>query len=125
MKHLEINSAHFNWLLGNFKEWLDIIGYAERTVEGSPVQIRELLNHLEQKNIRHITLVKARHISDFLRHLKLRSNLKHGGALSASSINSYITALNLFARYLNQTGKHILDINPRQVENDVNERTVL
>ena len=125
MKHLKIKSTHYNWLLQGFKEWLDIIGYAERTVNGFPVQIRELLHYLEGKNIMHITQVKSRHISDFIRHLKYRSNLKYGGALSASSINSDITAINLFAKYINQTGKHILDITTRRIENDVNERTIL
>src|ERR1035438_2940310 len=125
MKHLEIKSAHFNWLVENFREWLDILGYAEATVKGFPVQVRELLHYLEQKNILHITAVKSRHVSDFIRYLQNRTNRMHGGALSANSINAYITVLNLFARYLNQTGKHILDIALRGLENDVDERTIL
>lgn len=125
MKHLEIKSAHFNWLLNNFKEWLDIIGYAETTINTLPVHVRELLNYLEQKNILQITQIKSRNVSDFIRYLKYRGNLKYGGGLGASTINKTIQALNTFARYLNQTGKHILDINPRQLVNDVDERTIL
>ncbi len=125
MKHLHLTSSNYKYLEQGFKEWLDLIGYAETTVSSLPVHVRELLHYLEQKNINHITQVKPRHISDFIRYLKLRGNLKFGGGLSASHINKNIQAINTFAQYVNQTGKHILDITTRRIENDVNERTVL
>lgn len=125
MKHLHLQSSNYNYLEQGFKEWLDILGYAQRTVSGSPLQVREMLHHSEQKNITHITQIKARHVHDFLRYLQTRGNLRYGGGLSASSINSYINSLNLFARYVNQTGKHILDINPKRLENHTDERTIL
>ena len=125
MKHLHLKSSNYKYLEQGFKEWLDVLGYAERTVNGSPLQAREMFHYLEQKNIAHITQVKARHISDFIRHLKTRKNLTYGGGLSASSINSYMGSINLFARYLNQTGKHVLDIITKHMKNDADERTVL
>lgn len=125
MKHLHLQSSNFKYLEQSFKEWLDVLGYAERTVKGSPVQLREMFHYLEQKNILHITQIKSRHISDFLNYLKIRGNLRYGGGLSTSSINGYITSLNLFAQYVNQTGKHILDINPKRPENSIDERTIL
>ena len=125
MKHLHLKSSNYKYLEQGFKEWLDVLGYAERTVNVSPLQAREMLHYLEQKNIAHITQVKARHISDFIKHLKTRENLKYGGGLSASSINSYMGSINLFARYLNQTGKHVLDIITKHMKNDADERTVL
>lgn len=125
MKHLEIKSAHYIFLIKGYAEWLDILGYSERTVNSSPVRIRELLNYLEQKNITHITQVKSRHISGFIQYFKHRTNIKYGGALGASSINNMITDINIFARYLNQTEKHILDVTPNRIQNDVDERTIL
>jgi integrase/recombinase XerD len=136
MKHLEIKSEHFNWLLNNFKEWLDILGYAETTVNTLPPHIKELLHFLEnhtplslrrggQGGEVHITQVKSRHISEFANYLKSRSNLKYGGGLSSSSINKTLQAVTTFARYLNQTGKHILDATPRRVVNDVDEKIIL
>ena len=125
MKHLNVESDHYNYLEKGFKEWLDVLGYAQRTVQGSPIQVRELFHHLEQNNITHITHVKARYINGFIDHLKHRSNLMHGGGLSTSSINSYISSLHLFAQYLNQTGKYELDIAIRRMETDTEERTVL
>jgi len=125
MKHLEIKSPHFNWLLNDFEKWLDTIGYAEGTVHSLPLHIKELLHFLEAMHLTQITQVKSRHISEFASHLKKRSNLKFGGALSSSSINKTLQAVTTFARYLNQTGKHILDASPRRAVNDVDERTIL
>ena len=125
MKHLILQSIHYNYLERGFKEWLDILGYSESTAEGSPLHIRELFHYLEQKNIQHITQIKARHISGFILYLKSRTNQMYGGGLSASSINNSITSMHLFAQYLNQTGKYILDISLKRMENDTDERTVL
>ena len=125
MKHLHLTSSNYKYLEQGFKEWLDLIGYAETTVSSLPVHVRELLNYLEQKNILHITQVKPRHVSDFIRYLKHRGNLKYGGGLGASTINKTIQSINTFAQYVNQTGKHILDITVKNIENDVNEKIIL
>lgn len=125
MKHLHLSSPNFKYLEKGFAEWLDILGYSRRTVQGAPVHVRELFHYLEGKNLTHLSGVKSRHVYDFVKHLKTRRNLMHGGCLSASSLNSYVSSLNLFARYVNQTGKHILDVNPVRLKMDVDERAIL
>lgn len=125
MKHLHLQSPNYKYLEQSFKEWLDILGYSGRTVEGSPVHLREMFHFLEQKNVDQLTRIKARHVSDFIAHLQFRGNTKSGGGLSSSTINGYITAINLFAQYVNQSGKHVLDINPKRLQNEVDERIIL
>ncbi len=125
MKHLHLSSSNYKYLEQNFTQWLDILGYAPRTVTRSPLEIREMLHYLEQKNITHITAIKPRHVQDFLGYLQTRRNLKYGGGLSASTVNGYITSLHLFARYVHQTEKHLLEINPKRMETHVEERTIL
>ncbi|HET6243912.1 MAG: tyrosine-type recombinase/integrase [Bacteroidetes bacterium] len=126
MKHLHLKSSNFKHLEQGFKEWLDILGYAETTVNTLPVHVRELLNYLETiKQITHITQVKPRHISEFIKYLKTRRNNMYGGSLSASHINKSIQSINTFARYLNQTGKSVIDIITKRMTNDVDERTIL
>jgi len=125
MKHLHLSSRNYKHLEQSFTQWLDILGYAQRTVTKSPLEIREMLHYLEQKNITHITAIKPRHVQDFLGYLKTRGNLKYGGGLSASTVNGYITSLHLFARYVNQTEKHLLDIHLQRLENHIEERTIL
>lgn len=125
MKHLQVVNFHFQDLEQNFKEWLSLLGYSSRTVKGSSLQIRELLYFLEQKNISQITAVKASHIYHFINHLHTRSNLKYGGGLSSASINSYLTSLRLFVRYLNKTGQHELDIITRRLPIEAGHGMVL
>lgn len=125
MKQLTLHSTNFNYLLEGFSQWMQLIGYAETTTETLPVHVKEFLHYMEQKQLQHITQVKTRHVSDFIKYLKYRPNLQRGGALSASHVNKTIQAVNTFARYLNKTGKHVLDITIRRMPNDVDERTVL
>ena len=125
MKHLQINTPSYNYIEQGFRQWLDIIGYAETTINSFPSHVHELLYYLEQKNITQIRQVKSRHVSEFIHYIKHRSNSMHGGSLSSSSINKIIQSVNTFAKYLNSTGKHILDITPRRITNDVSERSIL
>jgi integrase/recombinase XerD len=125
MKQLQIHTAQYNHLLQNFKEWLDTLGYAETTVNSLPLHVKELLHFLEAKNILEITQVKPRHISDFSHYLKNRINLKHGGALSTSSINKTLQAIKTFSSYLAQTHIHLLDASPQRMITDTQERIIL
>ena len=125
MKKLDIQTPSYQYIENSFKEWLDVLGYAESTVKSLPVHIRELFHYLEQQQITAIKAVKPKHISEFLRYLKTRPNLKFGGGLSSSNINKSILAINTFARYLSATGKHYLDIHPRRVAADTQPRIIL
>lgn len=126
MKKLILRSNNYKSLLTDFTAWLDVLGYAETTVNSLPIHVKEMLHYLEtEKQITHITQVKSRHVSDFIKHVKIRHNQTYGGALSASTINKAIQSINTFVRYVNQTGKHILDFTAKQIENTINERTIL
>src|ERR1035438_4906110 len=125
MKHLHIKSTQYNYLEKNFAEWLDILGYSQSSIKNLPVHIREFFHYLEQNNVDSITQVKAKHITDFIRYLKMRPNLMHGGGLSACSINHNILAINAFIRYLSASGKHHLGISPRRVPADIEPRIIL
>ena len=125
MKHLHLKSPNFRYIEQGFAEWLDVLGYAERTVQGFPLQARELFHYLEQKQLDHITQVKPRHVISFIHYLQSRQNRKYGGGLSASSINGYITALTALSQYLNQTGKCVLDVDTRRLKSETEERTIL
>ena len=125
MKHLHLTSSNFCYIEQGFAEWLDVLGYAEQTIIRFPLQVRELFHYLEQKQLDNITQVKPRHIISFIQYLQSRKNRKHGGSLSASSINSYITSLTALSGYLNQTGKCVLDVDARRLKSEAEERTIL
>lgn len=64
-------------------------------------------------------------MNQFIGYIKGRSNTTREGALSSSSINNIINAVNSFTRYLNSTGKYVLDIALERAEDDVQVPTVL
>jgi site-specific recombinase XerD len=126
MKSLQLHSSHYQYLEKAFKEYLQILGYAEPTVKGWPVHVREFLFFLEKQSIQQITTVSSRNVDDFIYHIKRRSNRrKKGQALSGNHINTIINAVNTFAKFLNSTGKYILDITPKREFADTEERTIL
>ncbi|SEC01636.1 integrase/recombinase XerD [Tenacibaculum sp. MAR_2009_124] len=108
MKKLILKNESFQYIEKSFREWLDILGYAESTVYNLPNHIRELFYYLEQNNISHITELDNRLIKEHYQNLKLRSNDRKGGGLSNGSLNKHLQALYKFTDYLRQSGRMLL-----------------
>jgi site-specific recombinase XerD len=125
MKSLPLQSPQYNYLEKSYKEYLKILGYAAPTVQSWPVHVRELLHWLESKGINQITTVEANHINDFIVCIKRRKNKSKAGGLSSSHINKIINGVNVFAKFLNSTGKYVLDLNTHREENVIAERIIL
>ncbi len=125
MKSLIIQSTHYNYLLKSYKEYLQITGYAIKTVKAWPIHVQEFLHYVESKNIVHITSIEPNHINDFIQHIKQRKNKSRAGALSSSSINSIINATNAFAKFINASGKYMLDLTMHREASNTAEKTIL
>jgi len=138
MISLQIKSTHYNYLVKSYKEYLQTLGYATVTVQSWPIHVREFLYYLENKDIQSITAIESRHISDFISHVKQRTNRRKvkagtvsaavafcGGGLSSSSINKIINAVNVFIKFLNSTGKFIVESTAERAEDSISERIIL
>lgn len=126
MLSLEIKSQQHNYLLKSYKEYLQILGYANPTVQSWPIHVREFLHYIEAKGIQSILSIESRHISDFITYIKRRSNKRNKGtALSSSSINKIINAVNVFIKFLNSTGKYIVETTVHRAEENIGERIIL
>jgi integrase/recombinase XerD len=110
MKRLPLTSPHYLYIEKSFKEWLDILGYAEHTVYSMPNYIRGLLHHIEQKGKTQITDITRDAIKEYYyNHLKNRPNmLYNAGGLSNSHLNKHIQAFYKFCDYLRQSGRLII-----------------
>ena len=108
MKKLVLKNESFQYIEKGFREWLDILGYAESTVYNLPNHIRELFYYLEQNNINHIKQLDNKLIKEYYNNLKLRSNERQGGGLSNAYLNKHLQALYKFTDYLRQSGRIIL-----------------
>lgn len=120
MKHLVIESHHYNYLLNNFEEWLQISGYHQMSVINSTSNTREFFYWLEQHHIKNITAVTGYDVEQYYKHIKYRSNQKKYGALSLRSLNGHINSLRRLKTYLKNSAKHILSV-PLQFETIITE----
>ena len=108
MRKLQLKNQSFIYIEKSFREWLDILGYAESTVYNLPNHIRELFYFLESHGHSDIKQLTPQLIKDHYENLKLRSNDRKGGALSNGSLNKHLQALYKFTDYLRQSGRIIL-----------------
>lgn len=106
MKQLPIESENFKYIEQSFKQWLDILGYAETTVYNLPNMLREFFYWLEKRKITHIKQITTEHIKQYYQYTKQRANTRFDGGLSNASINNQRRTLHLFMDYLRQTGRY-------------------
>jgi integrase/recombinase XerD len=125
MKSLEIKSTHYNYLLKSFKEYLQTLGYATGTVQSWPIHLREFLHYIESNGITSILNIESSHITNFIIHIKQRKNKTKDGALSSSSINKIINAVNVFIKFINSTGSFLVESSAEREEDNIGERIIL
>lgn len=121
MKKLPINSPHYRYILESFREWLDVLGYAERTVYSMPHCVQEFLHYQEQTGKTQVADIENKDIKAYYRQLKQRSNTRQGGGLSGSTLNKHLQALQQFSNYLRQSGRLIIPKLYIRTEEDTHE----
>jgi len=126
MKKLPINNTSYIHLLKAFEEWLDILGYAEGTIENLPIHNREFLHFLEQNNIHQLATVNHQHLKNYYQHLQNRKSERDGGALSSHYINAHLVSLEKFFEFLRHKGvRNLPEINIRRLEIEKLKREIL
>lgn len=110
MKKLKLNNRSYKILVANYKEWLDILGFAEKTVYSFPLHLQEFFYYLERENIKSTDGIKAGTVKEYYKHLQQRPNEKRGGALSNSYLNTHQQALKKFREYLLKHGAKSLPL---------------
>jgi site-specific recombinase XerD len=103
MKHLQLTTTAYNYILKSYEEWLATMGYAAGTIKTFPVHVREYLHYLENEHkIRELRKIKRHHGQEYVSYLKHRANKTRGGGLMQSTINKQVVAINVFINYLTQ-----------------------
>jgi len=100
VKKLKLYNESFILLVANYKEWLDILGYAETTVYNLPNHLQEFFYYLEQNGIRNINQITTKIVKEYYQELQQRANERQSGALSKSYLNKHQQALKKFKEYL-------------------------
>ena len=105
MKKLILENPSFRYLETSFREWLDILGYAETTVYYLPLHVREFLYYLETQGVNQIKQLEPAQIKSYYEKLKERSNDRKDGGLSGAHLNKHLQALRKFTDYLREVGR--------------------
>jgi site-specific recombinase XerD len=100
MKKLRLKNSSYKVLVTNYREWLDILGFAESTVYLFPNYLQEFFYYLEQRNINTVDHISREIIKEYYTYLSERPNERRHGALSKSYLNSHQQALKKFKEYL-------------------------
>jgi integrase/recombinase XerD len=107
MKRLPLKNTSFRYVEQSFGEWLDVMGYAPKSVKAMPRHVREMLHHFEQQGTTTIKDIDSKQIKDYFEnHLKQRaSTVRGGGALDKGTLNKHIQSIKKFLDYLRQVGR--------------------
>ncbi len=122
MKKLKLNNHSYKLFVVNFKEWLDILGYAETTVYYLPNHLKEFFYYLENKNINNLNYITAETVKKYYKQLQQRSNTKTSGALSKSYLNKHQQALKKFKEYLQNHNHKGIQIHLKSETNPTEEK---
>lgn len=102
MKKLKLQNNSYKELLLSFKDWLDVLGYAESTVYYLPTHLQEFFYYLECHGHTELRTITVETIKEYYRHLQERANETRSGALSKSYLNKHQQALKKFSEYLKE-----------------------
>ena len=100
MKKLKLKNKSFKTLLESFKDWLDILGYAESTVYYLPNHLQEFFYYLEYHGHTELKNITTKTVKNYYQYLQQRANERRNGGLSKSYLNKHQQALKKFREYL-------------------------
>lgn len=102
MKSLILKNQSYIILLASYKDWLNVLGYAQSTVYGLPNYLKEFFFYLERINCNDIHSISTHIVSDYYQQLSQRKNQRRGGGLSKAYLNKHQQALKKFMTYLKE-----------------------
>lgn len=109
MKSLELKKETHQRLEAAFKEWLSLTGYAESTVYGMPLYIREFLHWLEAEELS-IEKLTPDDLYRYFFHLERRGKKVKTGALSVNYLLKHLGAIKRFSHYLRVTEQETFEV---------------
>ncbi len=122
MKKLKLQNEVFKLFVGNYKEWLDILGYAESTVYQLPNHLQEFFYYVEKQQIKTLTGITPKTIKEYYKELKERVNERTSGSLSKSYLNKHQQALKKFKEYLQNHNYNNFNIHLKTEKNPTEEK---
>lgn len=104
MKQLVLKNPSYEYLEKGFREWLDVLGYCDGSIESMPVLVRGFLHSLESQGLKNIHELRQQNIKRYYADVCSRPNLRRGGGLSNNYLNKHLQAVEKFLEYLRHRG---------------------
>jgi integrase/recombinase XerD len=114
----QLHSDEHQLLRQGFTEWLTVLGYAPTSVTMLPRHLAEFLHFQEMQGKDRLVQLTAADATVFIAHQQRGVGIRTGRGFSAGHINKYIQALQLFSRYIRQSGKSSVGFRIEQLEAD-------
>jgi len=122
MKKLKLNNEVFKMFVANYKEWLDILGYAESTVYYLPNHLQEFFYYLECHGHNDLKAITTQTIKNYYQELQQRANQRQSGSLSKSYLNKHQQALKKFKEYLQNHNYKDFNVHLKSETNPTEEK---
>jgi integrase/recombinase XerD len=113
---VNLQTGSYILLLQSFKEWLRVLNYSVFSIPGLTKTVKDFLFYQEQNNKLALEQLTATDAITFIEGLKIKTGERTGKPLSNGHINKQIQALNLFSKYIRETGRSPQGFSLRRLE---------
>lgn len=103
-------------LLHGFRQWLEVLGYSALGIPGMVQGLRQFMGWLTAQEVHGLDQLEALHASAYMEQEGQRLGQHTGRPLSAGHLNKQVEALQLFSRYLRETGRYATGFNLKRIE---------
>lgn len=100
-----LQSGEYSVLHQSFTQWLILLNYSPGTIQVIPGHVKEFLYHQQEAGKARISELTAGEARGFIAYLTTRTGPRTGRPYSNTHLNKYIQALQLFSRYLRESGE--------------------
>jgi site-specific recombinase XerD len=111
-----LQSGQYILLLKSFTEWLQLLGYSPLSIPTHTASLKDFFEYQEQNNKLLLEQLTATDANKFIEHLRNKIGERTKKPLSNNHINKYIQSLNLFSKYIRETGKSIVGFTLQRLE---------
>jgi len=102
---VNLQTGAYILLLQSFKDWLTVLNYSVFSIPGLTKTVKDFLFYQEQNNKPGLDQMTATDATTFIEDLKTTTGERTKKPLSNGHINKQIQALNLFSKYIRETGR--------------------
>lgn len=96
--------------IAGFRRWLEMLNYHESSLISGPRRLAEFMAWMEENEVTEINDITGKKVEEFFEDLSKRKSKTTGEVLTLSTLRTYLTTINRFAKYLRQTGEGNLEV---------------